>query len=336
MSNELFGLLIFTTKALIIVVLLLFLLIGIVAILTRGKEKLSGKIQIKHLNKKYQDIREGLLEKILPKKQFKKIHKESKKAEKTEKELAGKNPKKHIFIINFNGDIKASAVTSLREEITAVLGIATREDEVVVKIESAGGMVHAYGLAASQLLRIRKQHIPLTVIVDKMAASGGYLMACVANKIIAAPFSIIGSIGVIVQLPNFHRLLKEKHVDFEQLTAGNFKRTITLFGHNTEEGRKKMLEEIEDIHGLFKNLIQEYREDIDIQKVSTGEHWVGSQALNLKLIDELGTSDDYLLSQSKHAELYEIHYIIKKSLSEKLTSTMNLLKDRSIEKTYFM
>ncbi|EKD54325.1 MAG: hypothetical protein ACD_60C00094G0005 [uncultured bacterium] len=336
MSHELFGLFIFTTKALIIVVLLLFLLIGIVAILTRGKEKLSGKIQIKHLNKKYQDIREGLLEKILPKKQFKKIHKESKKAEKTEKELAGKNPKKHIFIINFNGDIKASAVTSLREEITAVLGIATREDEVVVKIESAGGMVHAYGLAASQLLRIRKQHIPLTVIVDKMAASGGYLMACVANKIIAAPFSIIGSIGVIVQLPNFHRLLKEKHVDFEQLTAGNFKRTITLFGHNTEEGRKKMLEEIEDIHGLFKNLIQEYREDIDIQKVSTGEHWVGSQALNLKLIDELGTSDDYLLSQSKHAELYEIHYIIKKSLSEKLTSTMNLLKDRSIEKTYFM
>ncbi len=117
---------------------------------------------------------------------------------------------------------------------------------MVVKVESAGGMVHAYGLAAAQLARIRAKNIPLTITVDKVAASGGYLMASVANKILAAPFAIIGSIGVIVQMPNFNRVLHDKHVDFEQLTAGAYKRTLTMFGHNTDEGREKLQEEIEE------------------------------------------------------------------------------------------
>src|SRR5205085_5609335 len=169
--------------------------------------------------------------------------------------------------------------------------IATPADEVLLRLESAGGVVHGYGLAAAQLMRIRAQNIPLVIAIDKVAASGGYMMACVANTILSAPFAIIGSIGVVVQLPNFHRLLKDKHIDFELHTAGEFKRTITLFGENTEEGKEKLQEEIEDIHGLFKNLIHEYRKEIDIEKVATGEHWLGQQAIQLKLVDEIKTSD---------------------------------------------
>lgn len=335
--NALYQLLFFSAKLLILLIFLFILLIGIVSILSRGKDKLRGRITIKNLNQKYGEIKKTLSAEILSKTQFKKLNKEQKKADKAKEKIAGDTPKKNIFVLHFDGDIKASAVTALREEVTAILGVATPHDEVVVKIESGGGMVHAYGLAASQLMRIRQQHIPLTVIVDKIAASGGYMMACIANKILAAPFAIIGSIGVVVQLPNFHRLLKNKQIDFEQITAGQFKRTLTLFGENTQKGRQKMHEEVEDIHRLFKELIKEHRPNLDIQKVATGEHWLGSQALELKLIDELRTSDDYLYAASQHAELYEICYHIKKSLAEKISSSARLLiRQRSLEDTYIM
>ncbi len=326
----------FTAKTLILVMFILFLLLGIVGILSRGKEKLSGHITIKNLNKKYRETRDMLAMEILTKAQLKKRHKEQKQVDKNKTKALKHTPAKHIFILNFNGDIKASAVTALREEVTAVLGIATPADEIVVKLESGGGMVHAYGLAASQLMRIRQQNIPLTVIVDKVAASGGYMMACIANKILAAPFAIIGSIGVIIQLPNFHRLLKEKNIDFEQITAGQFKRTLTLFGENTEKGREKMHEEIEDVHRLFKDLIQEHRPTIDINQVATGEHWLGSHALTLKLVDELRTSDDYLLAASEQAELYEVCYHMKKSLLEKFSAAVHLWGRRALEKKYIM
>lgn len=317
----------FTAKAIIIVVLILILLAGILAIIGAGKEKMRGRISLKSLNKKYQDTKDMLLEEVLPKHKFKEYMKAERKAEKKQKK--SNKLMKNVFVLDFQGDIKASAVTALREEITAVLGIATKKDEVVVRLESAGGMVHAYGLAAAQLQRIRQHDIPLTVIVDKVAASGGYLMACVANKIFAAPFAIIGSIGVIMQLPNFNRLLKDKHIDFEQLTAGNFKRTLTMFGQNTPEGRDKAQQEIEEIHGLFKNLIEYNRPQLDIQKISTGEHWLGTQALELKLVDELKTSDDYLLAQSEHGQVYELHYCMKKSWGEKMASAVNALNLQS-------
>jgi serine protease SohB len=188
--------------------------------------------------------------------------------------------------------------------------------------------VHGYGLAAAQLMRIRAQHIPLVVAIDKIAASGGYLMACVANKILSAPFAIIGSIGVVVQLPNFNRLLKEKNIDFELHTAGEFKRTITLFGENTDEGREKLQHEIEDIHGLFKGLIHKYRKQIDIEKVATGEHWLGQQALILKLVDEIKTSDEYLLEQTNNAQVFEICYEVKRPLLSRLSSTASSMREK--------
>jgi serine protease SohB len=318
----------FSAKAFIVLIFILALLAGVIAIISRGKTKITGTIVINNLNEKYTETTEGLLSEILTKDQFKQRAKEKKREAKKEKK--SDKEKHNTFVIDFHGDIKASAVNALSEEVTAILGIANKKDEVVVRLESPGGMVNTYGLAAAQLQRFRNRNIMLTVIVDKVAASGGYMMASIASKILAAPFAIIGSIGVIVQLPNFHRLLKEKHIDFEQLTAGNFKRTLTLFGQNTDEGREKLREEIEEIHHLFKNLIKQHRPQLDIEKVATGEHWLGTQALNLNLVDAISTSDDYLLEKSRNTHVYEIQYITKKSLTEKLTSAVSAFKSSLI------
>ena len=239
-------------------------------------------------------------------------------------EDAGNRPGKCIYVLNFDGDIQASAVASFRQEISAILTVADAEDEVVVRLESAGGVVHGYGLAASQLRRIRDRKIPLTVCVDKVAASGGYLMACVADKIIAAPFAIIGSIGVLAQIPNLYRLLKKHEVDFEQLYAGEYKRTLTLFGENTDEGRVKMQQQLEEIHDQFKEHIKSQRPAIDIDKVATGEHWLGSRALELGLVDQLQTSDDYLMESRRDAQLVLVSYTGKKKLMERLASLTRL------------
>lgn len=314
---------IFTAEAIIIALLIVFVLAMFFMLLAKGKEKTKGKLLIKNLNHHYEENKELILEETLSKKQFKHYLKTKKETEKAQQKNEQK--RKNIFVLTFHGDIKATAVTGLAEEVTALLNVATPQDEVVVRLESAGGVVHGYGLAAAQLMRIRDRQIPLVVAIDKVAASGGYLMACVANKILCSPFAIIGSIGVIVQLPNFHRLLKEKKIDFEMHTAGEFKRTITLFGENTEEGKEKLQHEIEDIHGLFKNLIQQYRQQIDIAKVATGEHWLGKQAITLDLVDEIKTSDEYLLQQSKTATLFTLQYEAKKSFLAKLSGAASSL-----------
>ncbi|SFM79924.1 protease SohB [Nitrosomonas communis] len=298
-----------------------------------SNRKRSGKkefIEIKKLNKKYDDMAMAMNASILHKKGLKKYLKEEK--EKLKGIVTGTNnssPKKRIYVLDFHGDIRASAVSSLREEITAILTVATENDEVFVRLESSGGIVHGYGLGASQLMRIRKKNIPLTVSVDKVAASGGYMMACVGSRIMAAPFSIIGSIGVIAQIPNFNKVLKKHNIEFEQFTAGEFKRTVTMFGENTNEAKAKFREEIEDIHLLFKDFIVQHRPEVDIVQVSTGESWHGTRALEKKLVDELKTSDDYLLESSKDADIYEIKYVSKKSLSEKMRFQIERLFDKA-------
>lgn len=330
MSQALTQLAVFTAEAIVIVALILLVLIAFLALIGKSKEKLKGHLAIKNLNKKYAEMKETLLAETLPKKLFKQFLKE-KKAENKAKEKST-TATKNVYVLQFHGDVKASAVSSLREEITAILNIATPQDEVVVRLESAGGMVHAYGLAAAQLERLRAKQIPLTIAVDKIAASGGYMMACIANKILASPFAIIGSIGVIVQLPNFNRALKNKNIDFEMHTAGEFKRTITVFGENTDEGRQKLQSEIEDIHGQFKELITKHRQQIDIQKVATGEHWLGQEALTLKLVDEIKTSDDYLMEQSLDATVYEISFETKKSFMSKFSGAASVFYQWAISR----
>ncbi len=305
-----------------ITILLAIIAVIVVIVRLRGHASEPEKLEIKKLNARYEDMALTLKSELLPHDEFKKVLKETKKYRK-ETSKHGPSAKKRLFVLNFDGDIKASAVGNLREEITAVLMVARSDDEVCVRLTSSGGMVHTYGLAASQLARIRTRNIPLTVAVDKVAASGGYMMACVANRIIAAPFSILGSIGVIAQLPNFSRVLKKNDIDFEQFTAGEFKRTVTMFGENTDAARAKFREEIEETHRLFKNFVNHYRPGLDIAKVSTGEHWYGTQALELKLVDQLLTSDDYLLEQSQTADVFEIIYTLRKPLSTRLSTLVH-------------
>ena len=265
----------------------------------------ADRIEVKRINDRYEAMEHAIKSELLDDRAWKAWLKALKKKGHDD------TPRRRIFVVDFSGDVHANEVDNLREEITAVLTVATQNDEVFVRLESPGGVVHGYGLGASQLARVRKRGIPLTVAVDKIAASGGYMMACVANKIIAAPFAIVGSVGVLAQVPNFNRLLKKHDVDYEEFTAGEFKTTVTMFGENTPQSRAKFQQEIEDTHELFKNFVVENRPGVDIVKVATGEHWHGTQSVDLHLVDELTTSDDYLFEASKKADIVQIIYTHK-------------------------
>ncbi len=318
----------FFAKTITMVIALLLLIAGIVALVYKTKMKQpKGHLEIKKINQAYEEMEETLQEQMLSKKEFKLFMKEKDKKNKAQAKNKEKNQpetksRKHLFVLKFDGDMRAAAVEPLRQEITAILNVATPQDEVVICLESGGGVVHGYGLCASQLQRIKAHNIPLTIIIDKIAASGGYLMACVGNKILAAPFAIIGSIGVIAQLPNFHRWLQKREIDFEQITAGEYKRTLTFMGENTPKAREKMKQDLEEIHHYFKLFITENRPQVDITEVATGEHWLASKALELKLVDGLTTSDDYLFSQYKTTDIFEVRFTIKKSLSDRFSNFM--------------
>lgn len=301
-----FGL--FFLKALTIVVAIIAVIMAIASASRSGDT--SHGLKIEKLNEKYQTMADKLSQAILSKSELKDYEKAQKKQRKEEAKQFDDKRAKRVFVLNFKGDLRASHVDSLREEVSAVVSVATSDDEVVVCLENEGGTVHDHGLGASQLQRVRERDIPLTVIVDKVAASGGYLMASIADKIVAAPFAIIGSIGVVAQLPNFNRFLENRGIDFEQVTAGKYKRTLTMFGKNTEEDRAKTREDLEEVHHLFKGAVTEYRPSLDIERVSTGEHWYGTRALELGLIDEIGSSDDYLMRSvtQDHAQLFSVLY----------------------------
>lgn len=305
------------------VVLVLVLIIAAVLILVlRAKSGGDEHLEVKNLNQKFEHMRLLLNSAILSKKEFKQSVKELKARHKKEdKSSDAEETKRRVYVLDFKGDIRASEVASLREEISSLLTVARENDEVLAMVESGGGTVHGYGLAASQLKRIRNKNIRLTVAVDKVAASGGYMMACVADHIIAAPFAILGSIGVLAQIPNFNKLLKKHDIEFEQISAGEHKRTLTMFGENTDADREKLKEELEETHILFKEFVKENRDKVDIERIATGEHWYGKQALELGLIDEIITSDDYLADASTSADIYSIKYVRKKPVIEKLFSS---------------
>ena len=309
----------------------LTIVIGIAVIITvaaaAGRRVSEDHLEIENLNKRFRSLASALKKAVLSKDQAKQQAKEDKKRDKAEAKQGSSKPRS--FVIDFKGDLKATAVASLREEVSAVLDVATPDDQVVVRLENHGGVVHEHGLAASQLVRIRDRDIPLIVCVDKVAASGGYLMACVASKIYAAPFAILGSIGVLAQIPNFHRLLDSKGVDFEQVTAGKYKRTVTMFGENTDEDRDKLKQELEDVHTLFKAAVHRYRPQLDLETIATGEHWYGSQALELGLADELKTSDELLAALSEERDLYRVSYKIKQPLQKRLIANVDAALERA-------
>ena len=318
----------FLLKAVTIVLAILFAVGGVVSLASKQKQD-KGELDISSISDKLEELEYKAKAMVFGKEEFKAWEKEQKKLEKArakEEKNADKDAshKKKLFVLDFKGSMDAKEVDSLREEITAILTIAKDSDEVLLRLESPGGAVHGYGLAASQLARIKKHGLKLTVAVDKVAASGGYMMACVADKIVSAPFAYIGSIGVIAQMPNFNKVLKNNNIEWEQHTAGEFKRTLTVFGENTDEAREKFKAELEEIHHFFKTHIQEFRPELDIDSVATGEHWIGKKAQELNLVDDIQTSDDYLLSQAKDLEIFAVKFRPKKKLADKLAEAASM------------
>lgn len=312
----------FFLKALTIVAAIVAVIMAVFAA-SRDVNSADG-LTIEKLNDKYQTMANKLSHAVLSKSEWQDYEKEQKKKKKVEAKQTSDARGKRIYVLNFVGDMRASHVDALREEVSAVLSVGSQDDEVVVCVENSGGTVHDHGLGASQLQRIRAHDIPLVVIVDKVAASGGYLMASIANKIIAAPFAIVGSIGVLAQIPNFNRFLEERGIDFEQITAGKYKRTLTMFGKNTEEDREKTKEDLEEVHRLFKAAVGEHRPALDIESVATGEYWYGTRAKELGLVDELGSSDDYLMRAATKdgSEVFSVTYKGKESFIQKLQGAL--------------
>ncbi len=312
------------TLTIAISVLITFIVAAIRASRSDGGSEAEGRFRIKHLNERIErhawEINEAILDKAGLKQERRRLKRERRDA----KHAAAQ--KRRVFVLDFDGDLGASRVSGLREEISLLLQVLREGDEVLLRLESGGGTIPGYGLAASQLSRIRDRGFRLTISVDKIAASGGYMMASVGQRIIAAPFAIIGSIGVVAQLPNFNRLLRRNDIDFELHTAGEFKRTLTMFGENTDAGREKFREELEDAHKLFKSFLAENRPKLALDHVATGEHWYGLRALNLGLIDEVRTSDDFLLERIKECEVFELHYRPRRSLSERLSQGLARLR----------
>lgn len=315
----------FFLKTAVIVLAILIVISNIVAASLKSKDDEKNKVKFKNKSKEFKKRKLQMDLLFLDSKSAKKAKKLNEKKLKQEEKEISKEIKsiKRLFLISFNGDIKASQTENLSNEITHILECAKPNDEVLVKLESPGGMVSGYGLAASELKRIKDAGIKLNVVVDKVAASGGYMMACVADHIMAAPFSIIGSIGVVAQIPNFNKLLKKNDIDYEIVTAGKYKRTLTVFGENTEEGRVKFKDQLEDIHVLFKNFVTTNRPKLknNIEDIATGEYWFGEQCLEKNLIDEVITSEDFLFKNKDSFEIFEVTTEKKKSLVEKLSES---------------
>ena len=310
------------------VVFAFIIVFGAITAMRRKDRPMPGQLRVRKLNDFFSNLQQRIELSILDKKQAKKLFKEKAKTVKLDKQSKSSQPR--VFVLDFDGDIRASATDNLRHEITALLGVATPNDEVLLRLDSGGGLVSNYGLAASQLVRVRQAGIPLTVCIDKVAASGGYMMACIGNKIISSPFAMLGSIGVVAQMPNLHRWLNKREIDFEVLTSGEHKRTLTVFGKNTEKGREKFQQDLEVTHQLFKSFVASYRSQLDIDKVATGEVWLGISALENQLVDELKTSDEYLTARAKDADLYHLQYSKRKTFQERVGLTVNATVDRFI------
>ncbi len=316
----------FLAKTLTLVVAIVFTMGFIASAVARSKQQ-PGSFEITDVNEDLDETRDSFEQATLDKSERKKLAKTRKKEAKAKKKESDKDEER-LYVIRFDGDISASENVELRECVSAIISCHKPGDKVLCILESGGGYVHEYGLAASQLQRFKDANIHLTVAVDRVAASGGYLMACVADEIIAAPFAIIGSIGVIGQLPNFHKLLTRNHIEYEQHHAGEYKRTLTTFGKNTDKARKKFIEDLEQTHVLFKNFIEQHRPQVNLDEVATGEYWHAIDSFQYKLVDKLMTSDDYLLEQHPHKRIFEVDYIVKQDLKERLAGGLGYISEK--------
>jgi len=320
----------FFLQTLAIVLGVIAIILTIAALIMKNKHDKEGEVEV--LNEKFDDQRDLLNSVVLNDEELKKEKKRLKALEK--EETKSKTTKPKVYVLDFlKGDIQASPVDHFRKEVTALLSVAEKDQEVIINVESPGGIVHGYGLAAAQILRLRDHGLRVTVCVDKVAASGGYMMACVAHKILASPFAILGSIGVVAQVPNFNKVLKKYDVDYKEYTAGDYKRTVSIFGEITDKGEKKFLEQIEATHSLFKSFVGRFRPKLDLAKVATGEYWFGEDALKLGLIDEICTSDEYIFKKMQDSKVIRVSFEKKPSIADKISGAISGVLSSSLQKT---
>ena len=329
--------LLFLAETITLLAALVALLLFVAGLARRGRGR--GRLKVENLNDRFEDLGLAMRIALQPGKAAKQRRREAKQRRKADQRRTAKqrdaasSQRPRVFVVDFAGDPRASGVDALREELTAILATAGGSDEVLVRLKNPGGFVHEQGLAASQLLRVRTRGVRLVVAVDTVAASGGYLMACVADRIVAAPFAVVGSIGVVTQVPNVHRLLERHGVDVEQFTGGKFKRTVTMLGPTTDEGREKLQEQIDEVHVLFKDWVARYRPQLDLEQVATGEYWYGSRALELQLVDEVSTSDEYLLAAAGRADVFKVSYSPQRSPGQRLGSSLSAARARLLDRT---
>lgn len=321
--SELLG---FAGKAFIIFVTTVAISAVFFALARRRRLGSNARLDVKPLHQRFEALGDALRNGVLDRGALRALKRERKQQHAKEKS----SDKPNVYVLDFEGDILASTVTSLRDEVSALVAVAKPGDEVVVRLESPGGGVPHYGLAAAQLVRLKERKLKVTVCVDRVAASGGYMMACVADKIVAAPFSIVGSIGVVAQVPNFHRLLKKHDVDYQEMTAGEFKRTVSVFGEITEKGKEKFTEQLEETHALFKDFVKAQRPSLDVAKVATGEYWLGTRAKELGLVDQLGTSDDYLMDRAVGSHVYQVKFTPEGGWRRRLGAVGGELIERAV------
>src|SRR5271170_1377068 len=322
----------FLVKALIIVAAIGGLAV-LIARLARSGEAKDKEIKVRSLNERYDDMRDAMNGALFDKKERKALARTRKKEAKADaKARRGHEPGKRIYVLAFKGDMRASAVKRLGAEIDAVL-IAARPatDEAVIRIESPGGTVTGYGLAAAEILRLRERKIKVIASVDQVAASGGYMMACAADRIVAAPFAIVGSIGVVAPVPNLHRLLKKNEIDFEEITAGEFKRTVSVLGEITSAGREHFREKLDTTHQAFKAHVAQCRPKVDIDRVANGDYWLAREAVPLGLVDEIMTGDDLLFRARERARLYEVSTEARKTLLQQLLSGLGTTAQKAAD-----
>ena len=311
----------FALKAALIVAALagFVALVALIAGRRRGEAEGAPRLIARSLDERYEAMADALNARLIDKKALKALVNARRKATKAAEKSGARVLAKRVFVLDFKGDIRARAARRLANEIDAVLTVARPEaDEVVLKIESPGGTITGYGLAAAEVMRLKAHKIKVTACVDQVAASGGYLMACAADRIVAAPFAVVGSIGVVAQVPNLHRLLKKNDVDYEEITAGEFKRSVSVFAKITPAGREHFRGKLDAAHEAFKRFVQQCRPGLDIDKVGDGDMWLASEGLGLGLVDALMTSDELLFAARGEARLYEIAVEQRKSLLQQL------------------
>jgi protease-4 len=190
-----------------------------------------------------------------------------------------------IARVNINGLIRTD-----QERVEALERLAkSRAPAVIVHLNSPGGTTAGSEQLHDALMRVR-EHKPLVVVVDGLAASGGYIAALAGEHIVAQETSLIGSIGVLFQYPNVGDLLKTLGIKVEEIKSTPLKAAPNGFEPTSPEARAAIESIVSDSYSWFRDLVKQRRrlDDAQLEKVADGRVFTGRQGISLNLVDELG------------------------------------------------